>query len=183
MNSYKNTIPPVGEIPGEKLKYWIYGKGGSGKTARAISLALEWSGNNPKEIYKADLLTEGWCDGYSGQKVVIIDDYKWDGSHKTFRELLKLLDRYYAAVNVKSSSSIFQATHVVVVSQDPPWDIWSPQWHMQFNKKKLNLEMIDSNEQLRQVWRRLNRIEHLDVPLSQLTHPFLMNVNIKTDLK
>jgi len=58
-----------------------------------------------------------WWDGYSGQPVVVIDEfYGWLG----YDFLLRLLDRYSFAVETKGGSVSFTSKLVIFTSNKPP---------------------------------------------------------------
>lgn len=58
-----------------------------------------------------------WWDGYSGQTVVVIDEfYGWLG----YDFLLRLLDRYSFAVETKGGSVSFTSKLVIFTSNKPP---------------------------------------------------------------
>ena len=74
---------------------WFYGKTGTGKTRTAVEIAEEAG----KEYWLSSGEDLKWFDGYNGQPYAIIDDFR-KGMCK-FNYLLRLLDRYSMAVQVK----------------------------------------------------------------------------------
>lgn len=99
----KYAPPPA---PKKKDVYWFYGPSGSGKTRHAVEM-----GGDDYWISARDLK---WWDGYYGQKVVIIDDFR--GDFCTFHELLRILDRYPYRVQIKGSSLWLQADTIIITS-------------------------------------------------------------------
>lgn len=69
--------------------YWLYGPTGCGKTASAWDFA---AAHGPDSDVFTDNGTLQWFDGYDGQSVVIIDDFRSKGV--SFAFLLRILDRY-----------------------------------------------------------------------------------------
>lgn len=93
--------------------YW--GKTGTGKTR------FVWD-----QVMDSDVWTPGdynWFDGYRGQPIVIIDDYR--GEYK-LQLLLKLLDRYPMQVPIKGGFVEWKPKKVYITSNIHPND-WYPQ--------------------------------------------------------
>lgn len=94
---------------------WYYGPTGTGKTRKAwdeLGFDDTWiSGRNLK-----------WWEGYSGQKNIIIDDFR--GDFCTFHELLRILDRYPYRIEVKGSSQWLKATNIIITSAYKPEDVY-----------------------------------------------------------
>lgn len=97
---------------------WYWGPSGSGKTWAAIHEC----GDGDYWISSRGLK---WWDGYSGQKYVIIDDFRRDFC--TFHELLRLLDIYPFRVETKGSSQWLRATTIVVTAPYDPVKSWEGQ--------------------------------------------------------
>lgn len=91
--------------------YW--GRSGTGKSRRA------WE-EGGVESYPKDPRTKFWC-GYSGQKHVIIDEFRGgiDIAH-----ILRWLDRYPVRVEIKGSSVPLCATNVWFTSNTHPSKWW-----------------------------------------------------------
>lgn len=135
---------------------WIYGPAGSGKTDKAYSLC-------GPDVFKSDLIMEGWFDGYDRHKSVIIDDLEITADNKkAFGLLLSVLDKNPQKVNVKGSSASFVAETIVITCQKPPWGIWysSQDMSLPFSKKP-SREEIERDVDLRQIMRRITSIIHL----------------------
>lgn len=85
----------------------IIGKPGSGKTKYVY--------DNHSDIYKLNTNTNGtlWFDGYEGQDVLLIDDFKgW----LKYTELLTILDRYPYRCQLKGSFTYAKWTKVFITS-------------------------------------------------------------------
>lgn len=76
--------------------YWIHGPTGSGKTRRCFELGSAYAG--PSDVWISNGSLQ-WFDGYDGQRVVIIDDFRAKGTK--FEFILRLLDRYPFSVPFK----------------------------------------------------------------------------------
>lgn len=110
------TLQPVRQREAP-LVYWLHGSTGSGKTRwcwdRVHSMKVDcWCSHD----------TLQWFDGYQGQPVVIIDDFR--GSSAKFSFLLKLLDRYPLKVPVKGSYVDWVPEVIMVTSPYKPEDVY-----------------------------------------------------------
>lgn len=93
-----------------------YGKTGVGKTKKAVN-------ENPCAFLTDGAeLSNGWFDGYSGEKTLIIDEY--DSDVKITR-MLKLLDGYQQRLPVKGSFVYANWDKVIITSNINPND-WHP---------------------------------------------------------
>lgn len=92
--------------------YW--GKTGTGKTRFCYDQVMDEEVWSPGD-YK-------WFDGYRGQKIVILDDYR--GEYK-LQMLLKLLDRYPLSVPIKGGFTEWAPRKVYITSNTHPND-WYP---------------------------------------------------------
>lgn len=91
---------------------WIYGESGTGKTRYVHDRTAEpdlWisSGGDLK-----------WFDGYEGQDVVLLDDFRHE--HCKFTFLLRLLDRYKLRVAVKGGFVNWVPKTIYLTSIEPP---------------------------------------------------------------
>jgi len=104
-------VPPRAVAP---IVIWLWGAAGVGKTRRAYDLF-------PAEnVYKKN--NSKWWDGYTGQPVVLIDDFdrtKWD-----FREVLLLLDRYPHRVEFKGGSVQFNRPTIYITCEFHPDSVY-----------------------------------------------------------
>lgn len=67
-------------------------------------------------------MNDKWWDGYSGQSLVIFDDYR--PSLCPFHEILRILDRYPYRVQLKGSSIELSATSFVLTTCSRPEVLW-----------------------------------------------------------
>lgn len=104
----------------ERKKPWveiIYGQAGTGKTRYCHQMA--------RIFYDSDVWIypgRGWFDGYTGQKVVIFDDFYGD---MDFGVLLKVLDRYKLTVPVKGGFTTWNPERIYITS-NVHWAEWYP---------------------------------------------------------
>lgn len=95
--------------------YWHYGATGTGKTYTV------YKNHKPEDIYVC-LDTAQWFDGYTGQKVVLIDDMRKDFCK--FHILLKLLDRYPYRVQVKGGTIWFNPEIIYITCPYKPEELY-----------------------------------------------------------
>lgn len=144
---FGNAVKMVG-ILGAKKRNWmtelyIYtGVPGSGKSHLAHELGAKYlKDNNLDEdgIYTLmvpkDTKTECWFEGYSGQPIVIIDDFYGTIDIDFFK---RLIDKYPLTVNIKNASTQFLARRVYVTS-NAGWRTW---WATDLMKNKHNEQAI-----------------------------------------
>lgn len=93
------------------LVSWYFGPTGTGKSFSCYSAypsAFWLSANN-------------WWDGYSGERVIVLDDFNgW----LPFHFLLRLLDRYPFTVETKGATRIFEATRIILTSNFLPHQLY-----------------------------------------------------------
>lgn len=91
---------------------WLYGPTGVGKSERAFE------GYNPDTHYVLNTLDSGWWEGYNGQEVVIIDDFR---GNIPYMELLSLVDKKPKEVKQRYIGNVpFLAKTVIVTSSMRP---------------------------------------------------------------
>lgn len=95
---------------------WLYGATGVGKSKKAF----EKYSPDTHYVYPND---NGWWDGYAGQEIVIINEFR--GEIK-FSELLDLIDRYPKTVRRRGREPVpFLAKHIIITSCKKPSEIYS----------------------------------------------------------
>lgn len=87
---------------------WYFGPTGSGKTSAAYT---EFPDLYAVPCYK-------WWDGYDGQNVVLIDDFRPDWCR--YSDLLRLLDIYPIRVEFKGGMRSLRATIIIVTAPEDP---------------------------------------------------------------
>lgn len=95
---------------------WYHGPTGTGKSERAFE------GFNPETHYVFPN-DNGWWDGYAGQEVVIINDFR--GDLIKYNELLQLVDKYPMTVKRRCREPMpFLAKKVIITSSLPPEEVF-----------------------------------------------------------
>ena len=97
---YQKQPPPF-----KRTIKWYYGPTGTGKTRSAVEES------NGDFYITTDTLK--WWDGYTGQKVVILDDLRPQSIE--FHVLLRLLDRYPVRLQVKGASFWMPASSDTII--------------------------------------------------------------------
>lgn len=117
--------------------YWVYGPTGTGKS--------RWVFNqmDPESSYFKSAANK-WWDGYTGQKDVMIDDFR-PSKEMPFDMILRLLDRYPLTVEAKGATMHFVSQRIFITAPTTPRDLFA------------TCEWIGA-EQLNQLERR---VEHL----------------------
>lgn len=115
---------------------WLYGKTGTGKSHRAFK---DYS---PDTHYILNLNDGGFWNGYTGQEIVVINEFR---GQITFSELLDLIDTHPKNVKIKGKEQVpFLAKHIFITSALPPNEIF-------YN--------LCENDRMDQLMRRINLIE------------------------
>lgn len=115
---------------------WYWGKTGVGKSCKAFE------NYNPETHYPFEFNDGGFWNGYTGQEIVIINEFRGEIN---YNELLELIDMHPKNVKIKGKSTVpFLAKHIIITSPLPPWEVYSYQ------------QGLDSLDQLT---RRINVIE------------------------
>lgn len=115
---------------------WFYGPTGTGKTRCAFELCARI-----KCSFSFPWVSTGsvkWFDGYDGQRCAIFDDLR--AKQTDFAFLLRLLDRYPLAVEIKGGFTSWRPEFIFVTAPMSPRDMWS----------------FRSNEQIEQLERRIH---------------------------
>lgn len=99
----------------DRIVKWYWGPTGSGKTRAAFEEAGDdyWMSSD----------TLQWWDGYDGQSVVIIDEFRSDFCK--FHTLLRYLDIYPIRVPIKGGFVPLLATTIIVTSCYHPDDVYT----------------------------------------------------------
>lgn len=142
-HQYGRTLHKIEDLA-MRMKYrtsmttcdWIYGPTGVGKSHEAFK------DYNPATHYIYKLNDgNGWQDGYTGQEIVIINDFR--GEIK-FGELLTLIDKWPHTLPRRGREPVpFLAKHIIITASRRPEEIYH------------NLALNDNLEQL---LRRINVI-------------------------
>lgn len=121
---------------------WVHGPTGVGKTRSCTAFADRHMGGS--------LYTSGgdlkWFDGYDGQRVALIDDFR--RKHCTFPFLLRLLDRYPILVPFKGGFVNWTPTVIFITCPDSPENLF-----------EVRGKFLPSD--LAQLMRRINLVLHL----------------------
>lgn len=101
---------------------WYTGPTGSGKSHKAFTETHgEYGPYNPDTHYVKNLHEE-WWDGYRGQPVVILNEFR---GQVRFSELLDLVDKWPKMVKWRGRESVpFLAKYVIVTSSVCPRDVY-----------------------------------------------------------
>lgn len=92
-----------------------WGKTGTGKSRYV------WETHGYENVYPKP--KNKWWDHYTGQEVVLIDDFDPNSPYDTFDEWLRLFDRYPYLVEFKGGSCHFSSKIIYITSNFNP-DIW-----------------------------------------------------------
>lgn len=103
----------------KKLVLWFKGETGEGKTRKAIEIAEMF---NLSFWMTNDSLK--WYDGYTGQELVIIDDFR-KNMLGDWNYLLRLLDGYGLAVQVKGGFTTWKPKIIIITSPATPHEAFS----------------------------------------------------------
>lgn len=94
--------------------YWFWGRSGTGKSRRAFE-------TYPDAYICMDTIK--WWEGYDAHEEVIIDDMRIDFC--SYKQLLRLLDRYAYRVEYKGGSRQLRAKTIVITSCYSPDQLYS----------------------------------------------------------
>lgn len=121
---YYATLAPSRNFKSEV--YWLHGPTGSGKSRWAMNQV------DRSDCYLKNGTTKWWC-GYTGQKDVIIDDFR-PTKEMPFEFLLTLMDRYPMMVEIKGGSIPFTSHRIFFTTPLPPTETWTRcEWLTQEN--------------------------------------------------
>lgn len=95
---------------------WIWGPSGSGKSHEAFK-------DFDPDTHYVKNLNEEWWDGYQGQPIVILNEFR---GQIRFSELLDLVDKWPKQVKWRCRESVpFLATKVIITSVKCPKDVFA----------------------------------------------------------
>lgn len=122
-HNYGRTLTKIEDIALRK-KYrtwmttceWLYGKTGVGKSHRAFE------NFNPDTHYLWKLNDKGWQDGYSGQSIIIINDFRGE---IPYNELLNLIDKWPYTLPRRGREPVpLLAKHIIITSSLCPAEVY-----------------------------------------------------------
>lgn len=93
--------------------HWYWGNAGTGKTVKAVS--------HNANYYIKDTKTR-WWDGYKQQHTIILDDFRKDDW--AFNNLLRLLDYYEYAGEIKGGHININSPLIIITSDEAPHHYW-----------------------------------------------------------
>lgn len=115
---------------------WITGPTGVGKS-RAV-----YKNYNDEDYYIWEYHKSGWQDGYKGQKIVIMEDFR--GEVK-YQDLLRLGDRYPMKLPVRYKEPVpFLSTLIIITSSMTPEDIYGKEDNLdQLTRRLYERNIVD----------------------------------------
>lgn len=136
---------PIGEKP---YVVWLTGPTGSGKTRWC------WENYDPDDIWTASCSLQ-WFDGYHGQSVALLDDFR--GHWCKFSFLLKVIDRYRLAVPVKGGFVNWVPKTILITCIMPPEEVYNYE------------QMHNQQEPVEQLLRRIDEVKTFPIVQSTLS--------------
>ena len=130
----------------KRLVMWFHGDTGEGKTKTALEIAKQYYDNS----YWMSSDSLKWFDGYRGQKVAIIDDFR-KGMLSDWSFLLRLLDGYNLLVQIKGGFTTWNPELIIITSPA------TPEQAFKWTNKEGEEQQWDKQEQL------TRRITHEDI--------------------
>lgn len=134
--AYKRLANPIVRS-WKTVVVWIYGPTGTGKTrvvhelstsqlGRKLQYTCErYHGSSVEDLrglYVASDVSLQWCDGYEGQDIVLMDDYRGEAPLST---LLRVLDRYPMSMPVKGGFTDWAPKLLFITSNWTPRQAYS----------------------------------------------------------
>lgn len=116
--AYRSMCHPSETRP-ELMVYGLYGMAGAGKTR----FSFEYAKARGQEPYIVADLTLQWWDGYRGQEVVIIDDFRGEASISLFK---RYTDIYPCQVPIKGGFRELRCKEIWITSNLHP-EQWYPE--------------------------------------------------------
>lgn len=116
--------------------HWRWGKAGVGKTRYCVE-------KHPSHYIKD---ASQWWDGYCQQEAIIIDDF--DGVKYSYRDLLRLLDRYHIQVQVKGTYVKINSPYIYITCEHPPESFWEGNMLDQVKRRLTSITEVVKNPEL-----------------------------------
>jgi len=143
---------------------WHTGESGSGKSFSRVKLANEVGEDN---IYYLTDFGTGMFDGYNGQSVLWIEDFK--GEMK-FGELLRILDVYKADIHCRYTNAKALWTEIHITSIYHPKAVY----------RKMLDEDVQADEKIEQLMRRISFLRyHIKIDLDYYETDFQTSDSIE----
>lgn len=111
MERLNSILMPHRDCANPPLCVWIYGPSGSGKSR------MVYDRYEPSDIYKK-MPNNKWWDGYSQQKVVLLDDFK---GNIDLEDILTWFDRYPTLVESKGGTIKLNSPVMIITSIHQPY--------------------------------------------------------------
>lgn len=102
---------------------YFYGESGAGKSMAAYALAEQIKKDRGVECVEIDTGMLPFCDGYAGEKIVMMNDFRTRNHHGVELAVdifLKMLDRFPYRLNIKGSSRHLQADTFIFTNTQHP---------------------------------------------------------------
>lgn len=101
---------------------WYYGPSEVGKSHQVFTQSYGEYGPFDPETHYVKNVNEEWWDGYVGQPIVIINEFR---GQIRFSELLDLVDKWPKNVKIRNRASVpFLAKYVIITSFMSPKDVY-----------------------------------------------------------
>lgn len=117
---------------------WIHGPAGCGKTS--------YVADKHPDYYVKD--NSKWWDGYEQQEAILIDDYETPKEGLTYKELLRLFDRYKYQGQTKGGYVKINSPYIYITHTEPPEIVFGykddPEWGAQMERRISKMEMTRS---------------------------------------
>lgn len=133
----------------QRMVLWFRGETGEGKTRTALKIAEQYYNNS----YWLSSDTLKWFDGYTNQRVAIIDDFR-KNMLTDWSFILRLLDGYNLIVQIKGGFTKWNPELIIITSPATPEQAFS------WTNKEGEEQPWDKQEQLT---RRLTSYDELQV--------------------
>lgn len=133
---------------------WIWGKTGTGKTRSVLEFGRSFG---DEQIWMSSENLQ-WFDGYTGQSIAIIDDYRTNFCKFSF--FLRLLDRYSIRVPIKGGFTDWRPKFIFITSPRSAsftWDLRTSEDLQQLERRITNtIECEDYAQTKRRIYEICN---------------------------